>query len=51
MKFVVLLGVVLVALAVAELVILWRYMGAREAVIGEAQKTVVRAELDQEGDT
>lgn len=42
------LAVILVALAAAQLVIVYRYLGARDRVIDEAEKTVIRAELDQE---
>jgi hypothetical protein len=42
------LGIVMVVLAAVELVILYRYLGARDAMIGEAERTVMRAALDND---
>jgi hypothetical protein len=42
------LAVVLVLLAAGQLVIVYRYMRARDDVIGEAERTVIRHQLDQE---
>lgn len=48
-RLLVAVAVAMLLVAIAQVVILWRYVGAREAVIGEAERIVVRRQLDQEG--
>ena len=43
------LCLVLVILGAVQIAILYRYLGARDRVISDAEKTVMRARLDQEG--
>lgn len=45
------LCLVMVLLGAVQIAILYRYLGARDRVVSEAEKTVMRARLDQEGPT
>lgn len=51
MRLLVAFAGLLVLVAVAQLVIVWRYTHARDAMLLDAQKTVVRSELDQDDET